>query len=244
MAEHKNGLEGTCVHVGTSAYSIKEWKGIFYPIDLPASEMLRFYAQHFQTVEINNTFYRMPKPEMFQKWNEQVPPEFKFILKASQRITHIKRLKDVADSVSYLFETAATLGDRLGGVFFQTPPNFKKDMGRLTDFLALLPPRQRCAFEFRHETWFSDDVYEALRGANAALCIADADDECTPFVSTADWGYVRLRRTLYTPADLDPWAERVRSQGWNTAYVFFKHEDEARGPMFAGDFIKLLDGRL
>jgi uncharacterized protein YecE (DUF72 family) len=215
-------------------------KGIFYPSDLPASKMLPYYAERFKTVEINNTFYRMPKEEMLRKWTEQVPADFTFVLKASQSITHFKRLKEVEQPVSYLLEQARALGSHLGPIFYQLPPNMKKDLARLQEFLGLLPPLPRSALEFRHESWFADDVYDALRAANIAICISDADDESTPVVSTADWGYLRLRRSAYDSAALDSWTERVLSQGWTTAFTFFKHEDEARGPAFANDFLKLL----
>ena len=161
------------VFVGTSGYSYKEWKGTFYPEDLKAADMLRYYAERLTTVEINNTFYRMPKASLLESWAAQVGESFVFVLKGSQRITHMKRLKDAGDSVSYLFETAAVLGSRLGPVFFQLPPSLKKDAPRLRAFLALLPADRRVAFEFRHESWFDDEVYEALRARGAALCAAD-----------------------------------------------------------------------
>src|SRR5581483_3446749 len=189
-------------------------------------------------VEINNTFYRMPKQEVLRSWAEQVPADFTFVLKASQAITHFRRLKDVEQPVSYLLEQSEALGAHRGPIYFQLPPNMKKDLPRLQDFLTLLPSEPPTVIEFRHESWFADDVYEALRASNVAFLVSEGDEESTPFVSTADWGYLRLRRSAYGPSELDSWAERVQSQGWSTAYVFFKHEDEARGPAFAGDFIK------
>ena len=224
------------VRIGTSGFSYKEWKGSFYPEDLPASEMLRFYAAKFSTVEINNTFYRMPTAAVLSGWAEQVPDGFTFALKASQRITHRSRLKDAADSVEFFFRVATTLGDRLGPVLFQLPPNFKKDLPRLADFLPLLPSGSRAAFEFRHPTWFDDEVYEALRGAGAALCIAEDEDLATPPVATTGWGYLRLRRQDYGPESLGAWAKTIGSQPWTETFVFFKHEDEARGPLFADGF--------
>ena len=228
------------IAVGTSGFSYKEWKGTFYPEKMPGSGMLQYYGERFDTVEINNTFYRMPKKEIIEKWPAQVPPDFTFVLKASQRITHIKRLKDVESEVAYFFEQAAVLGSHLGPVLFQLPPFSKKDLGRLEAFLSALPTNRSAAMEFRNETWLSEDVYVALRDHNVALCIADTDEESTPFVATADWGYLRLRGTDYPADQLSRWAERVQGQDWSAAYVFFKHEDEGRGPELAKDFLKAL----
>jgi len=228
------------IRIGTSGFSYKEWKGSFYPEDLPASEMLRFYAGKFSTVEINNTFYRMPTAAVLSGWAEQVPDGFTFALKASQRITHRSRLKDAADSVEFFFRVATTLGDRLGPVLFQLPPNLKKDLPRLADFLTLLPAGSRSAFEFRHASWFEDDVYEALKGAGAALCVAEDEDLATPFVATTGWGYLRLRRQDYGPVSLGEHAARIGEQPWSDAFVYFKHEDEARGPIFAEGLASLL----
>ena len=233
------------VLVGTSGFSYKEWKGSFYPEELKGADMLRFYAGRFPTVEINNTFYRMPKKDFLARWAEEVPPDFVFVLKASRRITHEKRLAaDAADAVSYLYETATVLGPRLGSVFFQTPPYLRKDAARLRDFLALLPAGHPVAFEFRHETWFDDEVYAALRGRNAALVSADTDEsgeEGAPVVPTADWGYLRLRRADYVDADLTAWVERIRAQPWQRAFVFFKHEEAGTGPALARRLIDRLE---
>jgi uncharacterized protein YecE (DUF72 family) len=228
------------LYVGTSGYSYKPWKGKFYPAKLPDKQMLRYYGEHFRTVEINNTFRGLPEPSAFEAWARDVDSKFRFALKAPQRITHIKRLKDVVDSVSQLFEVAATLKKRLGPVLFQLPPNFKKDVPRLGAFLSLLPPKRRVAFEFRHPTWFNDEVFELLREHKSALCIADADDDLkVPFVATADWGYLRLRRPSYSAASLKKWVKRVGEQAWRDAFVFFKHEDEAHGPVLAKRFLEL-----
>src|SRR5207237_1949999 len=182
-------------YVGTSGYSYKEWKGTFYPDDLAGKEMLRFYGERFRSVEINNTFYRMPKASVLEAWAAEVPADFKFVLKASQRITHMQRLKDAGDSVSYLFKVATALQKRLGPLLFQLPPYLKKDVPRLREFFALLPAEPRAAFEFRHESWFDAEVFELMREKHVALCIAEAEDGVeVPFVSTADWGYLRLRR--------------------------------------------------
>ena len=225
---------------GTSGFSYKAWKGSFYPEDLPDSEMLRYYSSRLPAVEINNTFYRMPRAALLQSWAEQVPDGFAFALKATQQITHRKRLKDAQEAVSFFLQVATTLGDRLGPVLFQLPPNLKKDLPRLTDFLALLSPSCRAAFEFRHESWFDDEVFGALSSARAALCWAEDEDLATPNESTAGWGYLRLRRPDYSGADLAAWAERIRGQPWSEAYVFFKHEDEGTGPRLADELRALL----
>jgi uncharacterized protein YecE (DUF72 family) len=227
------------VLTGTSGYSYKEWKGRFYPEKMKESEMLAFYAGRFPAVEINNTFYRMPAPDLLRKWAEQTPETFTFVLKAPQRITHRRRLVDVSDDVSYFFQTAGALGGKLGPILFQLPPYMKKDLERLKAFLDLLPAAPRAAFEFRHASWFDEEVRGALRDKGAALCLADTDEEpLTDVAVTADWGYLRLRRTTYTEADVTAWAERVRAQPWQRAFVFFKHEDEARGPEFAATFAR------
>jgi uncharacterized protein YecE (DUF72 family) len=235
------------VLVGTSGYSYKEWKGTFYPEDLKAADMLHYYAERLATVEINNTFYRMPTDSVLENWAGQVPKGFTFVLKGSQRITHMKRLKDAADPVAYFFRTAAALGPRLGPVFFQLPPNFKKDVPRLRDFLALLPAAPPVAFEFRHESWFDEEVYDALREKGVALCAADTDesgDQGAPIVPTAAWGYLRLRRAEYDDAALLAWIGRVHAQPWERAFVFFKHEDAGKGPAMAARFgAALTEGR-
>ena len=228
--------------VGTSGYSYKEWKGSFYPEDLKDAEMLRFYASRLTTVEINNTFYRMPTKKLLEKWLSDVPAGFTFVLKASQRITHMKRLNGVAEDVAYFLATAATLGDRLGPILFQLPPYFKKDAERLTAFLKLLPAGTRAAFEFRHQSWFDDEIYGALRAGNATLCAADTDDSGEagpPLVPMGDWGYLRLRRADYSDADLQSWILRVKALSWNDAFVFFKHEDAGKGAQFAERFAAL-----
>ena len=227
------------VLAGTSGFSYKEWKGSFYPEDLPAGDMLSFYAGRLPAVEINNTFYRMPKPALLAAWAEQVPPGFRFVLKASQRITHRKRLKEAADEVAYFFQTATTLGDRLGPTLFQLPPNLKKDLPRLEAFLGVLPAGARAAFEFRHASWFEDDVFETLRRNGAALCVAEDEELATPLVATAGWGYLRLRRQDYDEAAVAAWAEKVRGQSWSEAYVFFKHEDAGAGPRLAAKLLEL-----
>jgi uncharacterized protein YecE (DUF72 family) len=228
------------LYVGTSGFAYKEWKGPFYPADLPDGQMLHYYGERFGAVEINNTFYRMPRAAVLEGWTAEVPGAFRFVLKASQRITHYQRLKQTDDSLSYLLEVAGALGERLGALLFQLPPHLKKDFARLRDFLAQLPPTVRAAFEFRHASWFDEEVFALMRDHQVALCIAEAEAELeVPFVSTADWGYLRLRLPEYSDADLAAWASRVGEQGWRDAYVFFKHEDAGKGPMFANRFLQL-----
>jgi uncharacterized protein YecE (DUF72 family) len=228
------------LYVGTSGFAYKAWKGSFYPADLPEKRMLHYYGEHFRAVEINSTFYRMPSVPLLQAWAGEVPADFRFVLKASQRITHLQRLRDADDSVAYLLEVAATLGQRLGALLFQLPPNLKKDAPRLEAFLALLPPTRRAAFEFRHPSWFDDEVFGLLHDHQAALCIAEAAGGLeVPCVATADWGYLRLRRPDYGDAELKVWAQRVNMQAWQDAFVFFKHEDAGKGPQLAQRFLEL-----
>jgi len=224
---------------GTSGYSYAEWKGAFYPEKLPATEMLRYYAEHFPTVEINNTFYRMPAETMLARWAEEVPGEFAFTLKAPRRITHDKRLRDVESEVSEFLRRASVMGDKLGALLFQLPPNLKKDLALLDDVLGALPPDRRIVLEFRHASWQDDEVYELLRTHSAIICVADFDEGETPLVSTAKCGYLRLRRQNYDERELRAWAERIAAQPWALAYVYFKHEDEGLGPKFAQQFIDL-----
>jgi uncharacterized protein YecE (DUF72 family) len=221
--------------VGTSGYSYKEWKGSFYPEDLPASRMLPYYAERFGTVEINNTFYRMPKRELVEKWRDEVPPGFVFVLKTPQRITHHKRLAGVAEDFAHFVEMARALGERRGPLLVQLPPYSKRDDARLAEFLALVPKDVRVALEFRHASWLDDKVYTLLREHGAALCAADTDDaaEAAPLVATADWGYVRLRRVAYDEAAIVAWHKRIVAQPWLDAFVFFKHEDAGTGPRYA-----------
>jgi uncharacterized protein YecE (DUF72 family) len=230
------------LYVGTSGYAYKEWKGSFYPKDLPEKQMLHFYGEHFKSVEINNTFYRLPKKSMLEAWASEVPPDFKFVVKASQRITHFQRLNDCSEILNYLLDVTAGLGDRLGPLLFQLPPNFKKDVPRLREFFTCIPLERRLAFEFRHESWFDNETFELLRQRNVSLCIAEADEEegvAVPFEPTADWGYLRLRRADYTDADLKQWADRIRKTNWKDAFIFFKHEDEGKGPQMANRFLEL-----
>ena len=233
------------IWTGTSGFAYKEWKGRFYPEKLPARAMLSHYAGELPAVEINNTFYRLPKVELLAKWAGQVPERFRFSIKASRRITHFKRLGlSSTDETTYLVETCATLGPRLGVILFQLPPNMKKDASRLAAFTGLLPDGTRAAFEFRHPSWFDDEVRTVLSDRNFALVHADVDEplpglaDAAP-LSTGNWGYLRMRRLGYTRDELESWMKRIQRQGWEDSFVFFKHEDEAAGPAMAKEFLSL-----
>jgi uncharacterized protein YecE (DUF72 family) len=219
--------------IGTSGYSYSAWKGSFYPEKMPAKKMLGFYATKLATVEINNTFYKLPEPATVQSWADDVPGDFTFAVKAPQQITHRLRLQGAGAAVQSLMAAIAGLGDKQGPILYQLPPFLRKDVPLLSAFLAELPRGGRAAFEFRHESWFSDDVYEALRKGKAALCIADAEKLTTPVEATARWGYLRLRREDYVKRDIAAWAKRIAAQKWDRAYVYFKHEDAGKGPKFA-----------
>lgn len=234
------------LYVGTSGYSYDEWKGSFYPEDLPARRMLSYYAERLGAVEINNTFYRLPKSSVLEGWAEQVPEGFRFSIKASRRITHFARLgPEAKEPTEYMMTTVEALGPRLGVVLFQLPPNLKKDVERLAAFLDVLPEGAPAAFEFRHASWQDEGVHEALRAKGVALVCADTEEsaEDGPLVPTAAWGYLRLRRPDYGEADLARWACCLSETGWERAYVFFKHEDEGAGPRLAARFRDLAGGR-
>ena len=232
------------VLVGTSGWSYKEWKGSFYPPKLPAEEMLRYYGGRFPTVEVNNSFYRIPAERVLANWAEQVPAAFRFVLKASRRVTHNNRLTDEDGSLGYFLRAVNPLGDRLGPTLFQLPPTFKRDLDRLRNFLALLPRRWAAAIEFRHASWFVDEVYDLLRERDVALVAVDEDEtegKGSPLVTTASWGYLRLRRSAYDGAALVDWAARIRANPWTEAYVFLKHEDgSATGPAAASEMGEIL----
>ena len=226
------------VWIGTSGYNYPEWRGSFYPEKFPAGKMLPYYAERFTTVEINYTFYRMPNAKTIAGWDAQTPAGFTFALKAPKRITHDARLKDVDEPLRYFVDTARTLGPKLGPLLFQLPPFFKKDLERLGDLLTQFPPDVRCAWEFRHASWFDADVYDALRTANAALCVADTAEGTTPLEATADFGYVRLRDEGYGQKALEEWVAKLQGMaaGWSDAFVFFKHEGKGEGPKLAAKF--------
>jgi uncharacterized protein YecE (DUF72 family) len=212
------------LHIGTSGYSYKEWKGTFYPEDLKAADMLSFYAERLGTVEINNTFYRMPTKKLLEGWASQVPDSFRFVLKVSQKITHFKRLKDVEEEAGYLMETVRVLGPRLGPLLVQIPPNFAREDTRLSTFLGLVS-EARVALEVRNASWLVPEVYALLEKRGVALVTSETDEEPDPqLVRTASWGYLRLRKTAYTPQELARWSKKIAEQRWDEAFVFFKHE--------------------
>jgi len=226
--------------VGASGYSYKEWKGTFYPDDMKPDAMLAWYAQRLPTVEINNTFYQMPKIAVLESWAGSTPDSFRFAIKASRRITHQARLKgeEAARSVEFLYKNLATLGVKRGPVLFQLPPFLKKDVPRLSEFLQMLPQDHGAAFEFRNDTWFDDDVYAVLRQFGASLCLSEREDNAPPpLVETASWGYVRLRLEDYTDDDLKRWADRLAATGWREIFVYFMHEPTA--PPYAQTLLRL-----
>src|SRR5688572_28312455 len=218
------------VLAGASGYSFKEWKGDFYPAEMKPEGMLAWYAERLPTVEINNTFYQMPKVAVLENWAASTPASFRFAIKASRRITHMARLKadSAADSVAYLYKNLAALGAKRGPVLFQLPPFMKKDLPRLEEFLKLLPAEHQAAFEFRNDSWFADNVHAALKAAGASLCHSEREDNApSPLVETAPWGYVRLRLESYSEADLQQWAARLAATAWREIYVYFMHEPTA-----------------
>ncbi len=227
-------------YAGTSGYSYKEWKGLFYPSDISNDAMLAYYAQHLSSVEINNTFYRMPKRDVVQSWGDAVPAHFRFSIKASRRITHQMRLKECEESVTILAKQLDVLGDKLGAVLFQLPPFLKFDAERLDAFLAILPKQLPSTFEFRHASWFTQHTYDALRAHGAALCLSEDDElELPDRDATTDWTYVRLRKASYTDGALTAWKTRIDAADVKKAFVFFKHEDEAGGPPLAMRFLDI-----
>jgi uncharacterized protein YecE (DUF72 family) len=223
------------IWVGTSGYNYPEWRGSFYPEKFPTTKMLPFYAERLATVEINYTFYRSPNPSILAGWSRQTPPHFRFTLKAPKRITHDARLRDCAESLKYFLGTAATLGPKLGILLFQLPPFFRKDLAVLDAFLESFPAGTRAAFEFRHASWLSDEVFERLKARNLALCVADSEKTTTPVEITADYGYFRLRDEGYTAEDIAQWARTIREKtsSCGDVYVYFKHEEAGKGPQFA-----------
>jgi uncharacterized protein YecE (DUF72 family) len=225
---------------GASGYSFKEWKGSFYPQDMKPDAMLAWYSERLPTVEINNTFYQMPKVTVLENWAKTVPETFRFAIKASRRITHMSRLKadSAADSVQYLYKNLETLGAKRGPVLLQLPPFLKKDLPRLEEFLKLLPEGHRAAFEFRNDSWFADDVYAALEAAGASLCHSEREDNAPPpLVETAPWGYVRLRLETYSEDELRQWADKLAATGWQEIYAYFMHEPTA--PAYAQALTRL-----
>lgn len=224
---------------GTSGFSYRAWQGSFYPERIAAKEMLSHYAQRLPTVEINNTFYRLPKADVVRGWRAQVPPEFRFAVKAPQRITHRKRLRECGDDLAYFAELLTGFDGAVGAVLFQLPPFARRATELLAQFIAQLPQGMRAAFEFRHRSWFEPDVYEALAGGNCALVLSETDESAPPVEWTADWAYLRLRKTSYSDAELAEWYARLRAAELDEALVYFKHEDEGVGPRLAAAFLEL-----
>jgi uncharacterized protein YecE (DUF72 family) len=216
------------LRIGTSGYSYKEWKGTFYPETLKAADMLSFYAERLGTVEINNTFYRLPTRSLLEGWSSRVPEGFRFVLKVSQKITHFKRLKGVEEETAYLVQTAGVMGEKLGALLVQLPPNFACAPERLESFLGLLPLGMRAALEVRHPSWKTPEVLALLEKREVALVTSETDEQPLPELTrTAPWGYLRLRKSSYTPVELADWSRRIAGQGWDEAFVFFKHEQIA-----------------
>ena len=233
------------IYAGTSGFAHNEWKGKFYPEKINSKEMLRFYSEHLNSVEINNTFYHMPKESVLMSWAEQVPDDFVFALKAPQLITHMKQLRNVFEETEYLFKSLSVLEGKRGPVLFQFPKSFHAHLSALEDFLPLIPEDAACAFDFRSPSWLDAGMPELLRKKGCSLCIEDTDEiPAQEIVSTAAWGYLRLRRSGYTDGDLLQWVERILSQKWERAFVYFKHEDEAKGAEIAMRFHELIDLRL
>lgn len=226
--------------IGTSGFSYVEWRGSFYPEKMKPADMLTFYASQLATVELNNTFYRMPRAPQVAAWGAATGPDFRFVFKASRRITHFSKLADSEEAIGYLWQATHSLGDKLGPFLFQLPPTFQADLPRLTQFLAAVPAGMRAAFEFRHPSWFTNETYDVLRRAGAALCGGDVDEErkVPPLQVTADFGYLRLRRTEYAEADIEEWAKQITACGWRECYAFFKHEEQ--GPALARKLQALL----
>jgi uncharacterized protein YecE (DUF72 family) len=227
-------MKAMAVYVGTSGYNYPDWRGSFYPEKFPAAKMLAYYAERFNTVEVNYTFYRMPTAAQLETWAKTTPDGFRFTLKAPRRITHDAKLQRCEELARSFCQVAATLGPKLGVLLFQLPPTFKRDDAVLGDFLDLLPEGTRAAFEFRHASWHDDAVFERLRAKDAALCVADSEKMSTPLLATAGYTYFRLRDEGYQPADIARWAGQIRDvAGPSDAYVYFKHEEQGKGPEFA-----------
>ncbi len=225
------------LYTGTSGFSYKEWIGNFYPEDIKPEGMLKFYSGELGIVEINNTFYRMPKKEVLEHWMKETPARFLFSIKASRKITHRKMLKEAEEETNYFVENLKVMGKKLGAVLFQFPPWFKKNTERLSNYLNILPPDIPAVFEFRDPSWYDQETAGLLRERSYIFCFSDMDEKETPeIISTADWGYLRLRREVYTGQDLDDWALKIKAQDWKKAFVFFKHEGEGTGPRLAKEF--------
>ena len=228
--------------IGTSGFQYPEWKGGFYPEKMPLAKMLAYYAERFPTTEVNYTFRQIPKDTTVAKWVDGTPEHFRFTFKAPQKVTHFAKLRNCGETMRHFHGVMQGLGEKRGAVLFQLPPNFEKDVETLASFLADLPEGMKAAFEFRHVSWFADEVYDVLRNHHAALCLAESEDLVTPREVRADVGYLRLRREDYTEEDLADWVEFVRKQKarWSDVFIYFKHEEKGVGPVFAETMQKLL----
>jgi uncharacterized protein YecE (DUF72 family) len=222
------------IYTGTSGYGYKPWKGRFYPKDLPEKDMLKYYSSQFNSVEINNTFYSMPSAAILQSWKTEVPAGFRFFIKAPSKITHVKRLKNCEDELKYFIDLSLTIEKSFSGFLFQLPPNYKKNMEVFENFISLIPPKIKAAFEFRHESWQEQEVYNCLKKRNFALCMADTDElPVKNIVATASWGYLRLRKEDYSEMEIKAWYNKITKQEWKEVFIYFKHEDKANGTRFA-----------
>ena len=230
--------------IGTSGFQYPEWKGTFYPEKMPAAKMLPYYAERFGTTEINYTFHRIPSAKTIEGWYRNTPEQFRFSLKAPQKVTHWSKLRNSGDTMRFFHQVISDLEGKLGPILFQLPPTLQMDVALLRDFVAELPEGMRGAFEFRHASWFDDEIYEVLRAKNLALCVAESEKLSTPDVTTADYGYLRLRREDYTDADVVRWTKAVQARAgvWSDAFVYFKHEESGIGPRLAQQMIALLAG--
>ncbi|TMI76813.1 MAG: DUF72 domain-containing protein [Bacillati bacterium ANGP1] len=229
-------------YIGTSGFSYPEWKGSFYPADLPNGEMLRFYGQMFLTVELNNTFYRYPGEDTLAQWAAAVPPEFRFSVKAHRRITHNKRLVDVDGDVAFLFERLRRLGDRLGSILFQLPPSLRFDLSLLESFLASLRPGGQTVLEFRHNSWRNEAVYRLLETHRVALCVAETDEEMQPADVVGPVSYLRLHKSRYADEDLHRWAQWIgqRTGEGRSVFAYFTHEEGAPATEYARTLLGLV----
>ncbi len=230
--------------IGTSGFQYPEWKGGFYPETLPAAKMLPYYAERFPSTEVNYSFRRIPSEKTLEKWAAATPDRFKFSFKAPQKITHFAKLRACAETAAYFAGVLGQLERKLGAVLFQLPATFEKDAPLLADFLAGLPRGVPSAWEFRHASWFDDEIFSTLRSHGAALCLAESEELVTPRETTADFGYLRLRQPGYSAADLQSWADFIRGneKRWTETFVYFKHEETGTGPKFARQLSERLGG--
>lgn len=235
--------------VGTSGWQYASWRGRFYPEKLRQADWLEHYAARFQTVEVNNAFYRLPEASTFASWAGRTPDDFVVVVKASRYLTHIKRLKDPEEPVARFLERARHLGPKLGPVLVQLPPNLQADVARLDAALAQFPPDVRVTVELRHPTWFTDETRAVLEARNSALCLADSPHRDTPLWRTAGWGYLRMHegpgdpRPCYSRGALDPWARRLADL-WSPdeeVYAFFNNDPLGCAPRDAAVFAEALD---